>query len=83
MVFTPRGRVRARRVLLATSAYPPLLRAIRRYVVPVYDYVLVTEPLGSRRDAIGWRRRQGIGDARQPVPLLPADRGRPHPVGRL
>ena len=36
--------MRARKVLLATSAYPPLLRAIRRYVVPVYDYVLVTEP---------------------------------------
>src|SRR3954466_9922589 len=42
-VFTPSGRVRARRVLLATSAYPPLLPAIRRYVVPVYDYVLVSE----------------------------------------
>ena len=44
-VLTAAGRVRARRVLLATSAYPPLLREIRRYVVPVYDYVLVTEPL--------------------------------------
>jgi glycine/D-amino acid oxidase-like deaminating enzyme len=62
-VFTPSGRVRARRVLLATSAYPPLLRAIRRHVVPVYDYVLVSEPLGARRGEIGWRRRQGIGDA--------------------
>jgi glycine/D-amino acid oxidase-like deaminating enzyme len=57
------GRVRARRVLLATSAFPPLLRAIRRYVVPVYDYALVTEPLtAARRDAIGWRRRQGLSD---------------------
>jgi glycine/D-amino acid oxidase-like deaminating enzyme len=50
-------------VLLATSAYPPLLRGLRRYVVPVYDYVLVTEPLSAaQREAIGWRRRQGIGD---------------------
>jgi glycine/D-amino acid oxidase-like deaminating enzyme len=57
------GRVRARHVLLATSAYPPLLRAIRRYVAPVYDYALVTEPLGPERKAsIGWRRRQGLGD---------------------
>jgi glycine/D-amino acid oxidase-like deaminating enzyme len=63
VAFTPGGRVRARRVLLATSAYPPLLRAIRRYVVPVYDYVLVTEPLRARRGEIAWRRRQGIGDA--------------------
>jgi glycine/D-amino acid oxidase-like deaminating enzyme len=55
--------VRARRAILATSAFPPLLRAIRRYVVPVYDYALMTEPLSAaQRDAIGWRRRQGIGD---------------------
>jgi glycine/D-amino acid oxidase-like deaminating enzyme len=57
------GAVRAARVLLGTSAYPPLVRAVGRYVAPVYDYVLVTEPLGAeRREAIGWRRRQGIGD---------------------
>ena len=63
-VLTPQGRVRAARVLLATSAFPPLVRAIRRYVVPVYDYVLVTEPLSpAQRDAVGWRRRQGVGDA--------------------
>lgn len=62
-VRTPAGRVRARRVLLATSAYPPLLRAIRRYVAPVYDYALVTEPLApGRRASIGWHRRQGLGD---------------------
>jgi len=62
-VLAPDGRVRARRVILATSAYPPLVRAIRRYVVPVYDYVLVTEPLSAeQRAAIGWARRQGIGD---------------------
>ena len=53
--------MRARRAVLATSAFPPLVRAIRRYVVPVYDYVLVTEPLGAeQRDAIGWARRQGL-----------------------
>jgi glycine/D-amino acid oxidase-like deaminating enzyme len=62
-VLTPLGRVRARRVLLATSAYPPLLAQIRRYVVPVYDYALMTEPLGEQRAAsIGWQGRQGIGD---------------------
>jgi glycine/D-amino acid oxidase-like deaminating enzyme len=57
------GRVLARHALLATSAFPPLVRAIRRYVVPVYDYVLVTEPLSeAQRDAIGWRGRQGVSD---------------------
>jgi glycine/D-amino acid oxidase-like deaminating enzyme len=62
-VRTPQGAVRARRVLLATSAFPPLVRAIRRYVVPVYDYALMTEPLSAdQRASIGWERRQGIGD---------------------
>ena len=60
---TPGGRVLARGALLATSAFPPLVRAIRRYVVPVYDYVLVTEPLSAeQRAAIGWRGRQGLAD---------------------
>jgi glycine/D-amino acid oxidase-like deaminating enzyme len=63
-VATPGGRVRARRCVLATAAFPPLLGAIRRLVVPVYDYVLVTEPLSpAQRDAIGWRRRQGLADS--------------------
>jgi glycine/D-amino acid oxidase-like deaminating enzyme len=61
---TPVGTVTARRVVLATNGFPPLLRVIRRYVVPVYDYVLVTEPLSAARWAdVGWRNRQGIGDA--------------------
>jgi glycine/D-amino acid oxidase-like deaminating enzyme len=60
---TPGGRVRAERVLLATGAYPPLARAIRRLVAPVYDYVLVTEPLSpEQRRAIGWAGGQGIAD---------------------
>jgi glycine/D-amino acid oxidase-like deaminating enzyme len=60
---TRAGGVRARRAILATSAFPPLVRAIRRYVVPVYDYVLVTEPLPpERRDALGWKGRQGLTD---------------------
>ncbi|MEU5783595.1 NAD(P)/FAD-dependent oxidoreductase [Micromonospora lupini] len=58
-----RGSVRARRVVLATNAFPPLLRRLRAYVVPVYDHVLMTEPLTpAQRDAIGWRNRQGLAD---------------------
>jgi glycine/D-amino acid oxidase-like deaminating enzyme len=58
------GRLRARRMVLATNAFPPLIRTIRRYVVPVYDYVLVTEPLSAeQKAAIGWANRQGTGDA--------------------
>ena len=51
----PDGRVRAQRVVLATSAYPPLLRSVRRRMLPVYDYVLMTERLSDAQLAsIGW-----------------------------
>jgi glycine/D-amino acid oxidase-like deaminating enzyme len=60
---TPHGNVRAGRVALATNAFRPLLRRLRLYTVPVYDYVLVTEPLSADQlSSIGWRNRQGIGD---------------------
>ncbi|MEW5940719.1 MAG: FAD-dependent oxidoreductase, partial [Chloroflexota bacterium] len=59
----PRGQVRARRVALATNAFPPLLRRLSHYVVPVYDYVLVTEPLSAAQwESVGWKGRQGVGD---------------------
>ncbi|HET8603975.1 MAG TPA: FAD-dependent oxidoreductase, partial [Marmoricola sp.] len=63
-VHTDRGVVRAPRVALATNAFPSLLRRLRLMTVPVYDYVLMTEPLSTEQLAsIGWRHRQGVGDA--------------------
>ncbi|MSV75050.1 MAG: FAD-dependent oxidoreductase, partial [Actinobacteria bacterium] len=61
---TGTARVTATRVALATNAYPPLLRRVSRYVVPVYDYVLMTEPLTAEQwAAIGWSGREGLSDA--------------------
>jgi glycine/D-amino acid oxidase-like deaminating enzyme len=61
---TPGGQVAARRVALATGAFSPLLRRLRYYLIPVYDYVLMTEPLSAAQVAsIGWEHRQGIGDS--------------------
>jgi glycine/D-amino acid oxidase-like deaminating enzyme len=63
-VRTPAGAVIARRVVVGTSAYPSPVPVIRRYVAPVYDYALMSEPLSTeQRRSIGWSRRQGIGDA--------------------
>ncbi|CAG7609819.1 NAD(P)/FAD-dependent oxidoreductase [Actinacidiphila bryophytorum] len=63
-VRTPYGRVLAHRVALGTNAFPSLLRRIRPYTVPVYDYALVTRPLtAEHRRAVGWRGRQGLGDS--------------------
>jgi glycine/D-amino acid oxidase-like deaminating enzyme len=58
------GVVRADQVVVATSAYSGWLRRLEPLFVPVYDYVLVSEPLTpDERAAIGWARRQGLSDA--------------------
>jgi glycine/D-amino acid oxidase-like deaminating enzyme len=63
VVLTPQGTVTARRVVVGTSAYPSPVRSVRRYIAPVYDYALMSEPLSPEQlRAIGWGRRQGIGD---------------------
>ncbi|MCC6298516.1 MAG: FAD-dependent oxidoreductase [Anaerolineales bacterium] len=63
IAHTPHAQVSARKVALATNAFPPLLDEIKRYVVPVYDYALMTEPLTpSQRESIGWHGREGLSD---------------------
>ena len=57
-------RITAARVALATNVFPSLLKRVRPYIVPVYDYALMTQPLtDAQLDSIGWRNRQGIGDS--------------------
>jgi glycine/D-amino acid oxidase-like deaminating enzyme len=62
-VQTRDGVLRARRVALAAGAFPSMIRRLRPFIVPVYDYVLTTEPLTTAQlAAIGWRNRQGVSD---------------------
>ncbi|KOU23112.1 FAD-dependent oxidoreductase [Streptomyces sp. WM6372] len=63
-VRTPYGRIFARRVALGTNIFPSLVKRIRPFTVPVYDYALMTEPLtADQLKAIGWQNRQGLGDS--------------------
>ncbi len=60
---TAAGPLAASRVILATNAFPSLLKRYRLHTVPVYDYALMTEPLtDAQLDSIGWKNRQGIAD---------------------
>ena len=77
--------VAADHVVVATSAYSGWLR---RLSTAVRAGLRLRPRLGAadaRRSgaAIGWARPPGPVGREQPVPLLPADRGRPDPVGRL
>ena len=63
LVTTPLGHIRAGRVALGTNAFPPLLKRLKHYIAPVYDYCMVTEPLTPEQlVSIGWSRRQGLSD---------------------
>ncbi|WP_327044567.1 FAD-binding oxidoreductase [Microbispora sp. NBC_01189] len=59
-----RAVVNAGQVLLATNAFPSPLRRLGLFVLPVWDYVLVTEPLSpEQRASIRWPEGQGLTDA--------------------
>nr|BEK68377.1 FAD-dependent oxidoreductase [Kitasatospora purpeofusca] len=63
-VRTPYGRIFAGKVALGTNAFPSLVKRVRPYIVPVYDYALMTEPLSDEQlAAIGWKGRQGLSDS--------------------
>ncbi|TFD62135.1 FAD-dependent oxidoreductase [Cryobacterium suzukii] len=62
-IVTAGGTVTARKTALATNVFPSLLKRNKLATVPVYDYVLMTEPLhNDQLAAIGWQNRQGLSD---------------------
>ena len=64
IVHTPYGTVYAQKVALATNVYRSLIRRAKKYVVPVYDFQLVTDPLTPEQlKAIGWDKREGLSEA--------------------
>ena len=63
-VSTTAGEIQAAGAVLTTGAFRSPVRPVRRRIVPVWDYVLATEPLdAARRESLGWARRQGLSDA--------------------
>jgi glycine/D-amino acid oxidase-like deaminating enzyme len=64
LLRTPRGRVRARKLLFATNAYGIQFPQLRAKQVPVGTYIVLTEPLTpAQLGPIGWANREGIEDS--------------------
>ena len=60
---TEGGIVTAERAALCTNVFPSLLKRYSFHTVPVYDYVLMTEPLTDEQlKSIGWEGREGLAD---------------------
>lgn len=73
------ARIRARQVLLATNAFPPLMRRLRWRMMPVYDHVIATAPLTAEQwEAVGWGDGMGVTDAGNQFHYY-----RPTPDGRV
>jgi len=66
IVKTTRGRVRARAAVIATNAYSPQLKRLRRAGVRLQVQLFRTRPLTDKqfRD-VGWRGREGIYTAHE------------------
>ncbi len=61
---TTAGTVWANQVALCTNVFPSLLKRYAFHTIPVYDYVLMTEPLSDEQLAsIGWEGREGLADS--------------------
>jgi len=64
IVHTPYGSVYSQKVALATNVFKSLIKRTHKYVVPVYDFQLVTEPLTKdQMKSIGWKGREGLSEA--------------------
>jgi glycine/D-amino acid oxidase-like deaminating enzyme len=62
-VTTPDGQLRAEQVVLATNAWAQSTPWFRSKVVPLYTYVVLTEPLSDAQWAeIGWENHEGVED---------------------
>ena len=65
---TPGGRVRAGKVVLATNAWSHQFPQLAGKQVPVWTYIVLTEPLtDAQLGSIGWAGREGIEDFRNLV----------------
>ena len=65
---TPNGTVQADKVVLAVNAWSHFFSHTKNKQVPVWTHIVLTEPLSREQlNQIGWKKRQGIEDARNLV----------------
>ncbi|MCP4692048.1 MAG: FAD-dependent oxidoreductase, partial [Desulfobacterales bacterium] len=64
-VRTEKGEIRCEYLVFATNAYSILFPELKSLQRPAFTHIVLTEPLSDAQlDAIGWRSRAGVEDAR-------------------
>jgi len=65
VLHTARGDIQARKIVMTVNAWAGRHLFFKNTIVPVYVYVIATEPLSDAVwAAIGWEGREGIEDSR-------------------
>lgn len=67
VVTTPRGRLSAEKLVVATNAWAASLPELRRAMVVVSSDIVATEPIPERLEQIGWTGGEGITDSQMMV----------------
>jgi len=63
-IETAQAKIKAKKAIIATNAWASPINSIKKYVVPIHDHVLVTEPLTpAQMQSIGWKGREGLEDS--------------------
>ncbi len=65
VVNTEHGVLESEYLVLATNAYSVLFPELRKLQYPAFTHIVMSEPLTPEQyDAIGWKNRAGVEDAR-------------------
>ncbi|WP_455893665.1 NAD(P)/FAD-dependent oxidoreductase [Pseudomonas palmensis] len=62
-VLTPQARIRAGSVVLATNAWAAALPQLARLITPVNSSIVLTEPVATRLEQMGWTGAESITDS--------------------
>jgi glycine/D-amino acid oxidase-like deaminating enzyme len=83
LLHTDGGRtVKAKSLVLATNAFTPRLGFLRNSVLPLHEYVAITEPVDEEQlTRLGWLQRIPINDSRTEVFYLGLTRDRRIHIG--
>jgi glycine/D-amino acid oxidase-like deaminating enzyme len=70
-LVTPGGRVNARNAVMATNAYSGNLKIRKNRFIPIFSYIVLTEPLSPVQIAeLGWPGREAILEKRVGIHYL-------------
>ncbi|MGM0452699.1 MAG: NAD(P)/FAD-dependent oxidoreductase [Thermodesulfobacteriota bacterium] len=65
VIQTEQGEIHSDYLVLATNAYSVLFPELKKLQYPAFTHIVLSEPLTQEQyDAIGWKNRAGIEDAR-------------------